>query len=54
MRTLIGSEGGCERIILCVSWHGFYLAVKPSRRYYRIGLFFSMMPWAIRPYVGRS
>ena len=53
MRTLIGKEGGFTRVILCVSSRGFYLAVKPRRRYYRVSVFYRPF---FRPdiYVGRS
>lgn len=54
MRTLLGTEGGDERVILCVAWFGVYLAVRPWRRYYRAGFFVGMLPWCVRGIVGRS
>lgn len=48
MRTLLGTEGGSERVIFCVG-AGFYLAVRPWRRYYRL----AMGP-RFGIYVGRS
>ena len=35
MITLLGSEGGQERVILCVAPRGYYLAVKFRGRYRR-------------------
>lgn len=54
MRTLLGQEGGTQRVILCVSAFGFYLAVKPRHRYYRVGFFVGLLPWCVRGTAGRS
>jgi hypothetical protein len=53
MNVIYGTEGGSERVILVValSWWraGFYLAVRPRARYYRLAL-----GWPFGIYVGRS
>jgi hypothetical protein len=51
VRTLIGSEGGFERIILCVAPWSFYLAVKVFGRYYRLAVGPQIVGLV---YVGRS
>lgn len=51
MKTVLGTEGGTERVILIVNgvpW-GFYVAVRLGRRYYRFAMGY---PFDI--YVGRS
>lgn len=50
MRVLMGTEGGSERIILCVRSHGFYLAIKPWKHYYRLAIWRYGLLW----YAGRS
>lgn len=54
MKTLLGTEGGRERVILCVAWFGVYLAVRVHGRYYRCGFFFGLLPWCVRLFAGRS
>ncbi len=50
MRTLLGTEGGNERVILCVAPFSFYLAVRVDARYYRLWL----TRWPVQLRVGRS
>lgn len=45
MRTLLGAEGGFERVILVACRHGFYLAVKPWKRYYRLAIWRYGLRW---------
>jgi hypothetical protein len=45
MKTRIGREGGFERVILVTCRHGFYLAVKPFRTYYRIAIWRYGLLW---------
>ena len=52
MRVLLGTEGGNERVILCVVGLpalGFYLAIRVMGRYYRLA-----MGYGFDVYVGRS
>jgi hypothetical protein len=35
VRVLLGSEGGQERVVLCVSRRGYYLALKIRGQYRR-------------------
>jgi hypothetical protein len=54
VRTLLGTEGGNERVILCVNggWYwGFYIAVRVLGRYYRFAAGPVVPYWA---YVDRS
>ena len=50
MKTLLGTEGGNERVILCVAPFTFYLAVRIAGRYYRLWL----ARWPVRLGWGRS
>lgn len=54
MKTRLGTEGGQQRVILCTTTGGFYLSVRPARRYYRVGLFIGLLPWDVRGTLGRS
>lgn len=36
MKVWLGTEGGFERVILCVAPWSFYLAVRILGRYYRL------------------
>jgi hypothetical protein len=36
MKVLMGSPGGQERVILCVSRRGYYLSVRVHNRYRRM------------------
>jgi len=52
MKVVLGTEGGNERVILCVAALpalAFYLAVRVAGRYYRLA-----MGWPFGLYVGRS
>jgi len=52
VRTLLGTEGGNERVILCANAMpvlGFYLAVRVLGRYYRLAMGY---PFGL--YMGRS
>lgn len=51
MKTLLGSEGGFERVILCVAPWSFYLAVRILGRYYRLAVGPQILGLV---YVGRS
>lgn len=50
MRLRLGKQGGTQRVILLTGSTGFYLAVRPFRRYYRLSI--RLVPWHY--YVGRS
>lgn len=50
MKTLLGTEGGNERVIFCVAPFSFYFAVRVCGRYYRLWL----ARWPVRIGVGRS
>ena len=55
MRTLLGTEGGSERVILCVAQTfmavSFYLAVRVLGRYYRLAFGPHIRYWI---HLGRS
>jgi len=55
VKTLLGTEGGNERVILCVAAYmlafSFYLAVRVRGRYYRLAAGPHMRRWL---YIGRS
>ena len=51
MRTLLGTEGGNERVILCVAPLSFYVAVRVLGRYYRLAMGPQIRTWV---YIGRS
>jgi len=51
VKTLLGTEGGNERVILCTRPWSFYLAVRVLGRYYRFAAGLHVFHYI---YVGRS
>ena len=43
-----------ERLVVLVTWHGFYIAVRPRDRFYRFAFFARLVPWRVRLVLERS